>query len=93
MSLRAKNQQLGEDDFREWLSSLGLLSSSEDKPFRDQIRDGVLLCQLVNKIRPGSVDTVSSIRQPRHGLRSRACVVGCRFMFAYIACEHFHKFS
>ena len=59
MSVGKNYPQLCEDDFQEWLVSLSLLSSvAEEKPFREQIRDGVILCQLVNKIRPGSVETV-----------------------------------
>ena len=60
MSSGKNYPQLGEEEFQEWLTGLGLLSpGGEDRPFREQIRDGVLLCQLVNKIRPGSVDIVS----------------------------------
>lgn len=62
MSLSQSSAPLTEDDFREWLESLGLTipgEGREDQPFRDLIKDGVLLCQLVNKIRPGSVDIVS----------------------------------
>ncbi len=47
-------------ELREWLEGLGIsLLPEEDTPVREQLRDGILLCQLVNKIRPGSVDTVS----------------------------------
>ena len=62
MSAGKNYPQLCEEDFQEWLVCLSLLSSgSEEKPFRERIRDGVVLCQLANKIRPGSVETVSSI--------------------------------
>lgn len=63
MSLATKGAPLGEGEVREWLEQLSLLPSGEEessvRPLRELIRDGVLLCQLVNKIRPGSVDTVS----------------------------------
>ena len=63
MSLATKGAQLGEGDVRDWLEQLSLLPSPSSEeasvPVRELIRDGVLLCQLVNKIRPGSVDTVS----------------------------------
>lgn len=63
MSLATKGAQLGEGEIREWLEQLSLVSSGEEAsvPVRELIRDGVLLCQLVNKIRPGSVDTVSTV--------------------------------
>lgn len=63
MSFATKGHQLGEGDVRNWLEQLSLLPSPSGEeaslPVRKLIRDGVLLCQLVNKIRPGSVDTVS----------------------------------
>lgn len=47
-------------DLREWLEALGLtVEAEEERPLREQISDGVLLCQLVNRIKPGSVETVS----------------------------------
>jgi hypothetical protein len=48
-------------DLREWLQALGLeVEPAEDEgAVAEQLRDGVLLCHLVNKIRPGSVELVS----------------------------------
>ena len=56
---RGSAAQLGEEDCLEWLASLSLVPSGEGTPFRELIRDGVILCHLVNKIRPGSIETVS----------------------------------
>ena len=48
------------NDVREWLEALGLpLETEEVRPLAEQLRDGGLLCQLVNRIRPGSVENVS----------------------------------
>ena len=48
------------NDLREWLEALGLsLENEEVCPLLEQLRDGALLCQLVNRIRPGSVENVS----------------------------------
>ena len=56
-------------DVREWAQALGIeaASAAEDEAaVAEHLRDGVLLCHLVNKIRPGSVELVSSFpRQPR----------------------------
>lgn len=65
MSFATKGAQLGEGDVVEWLEQLSLLPSGslseEPLSLRELLRDGVLLCQLVNKIRPGSVETVSIV--------------------------------
>ena len=65
---------VGLPELKEWLLYLGLLDSSEqvsgvgdgngggggdgDGAFQNRLRDGIVLCQLVNKIRPGSIDNV-----------------------------------
>lgn len=67
MSSGSVVKTVGVREFQEWLVSLGLLEPSEvqgtergaeDFDVRDKLRDGVVLCHLVNKIRPGSVDNV-----------------------------------
>ena len=51
---------LGLNEIREWMEHLGLsVQPEQHRPFKEQLRDGILLCQLVNKIRPGSVEQVS----------------------------------
>ena len=48
-------------DLQEWCIAMGLEIEAEgERNFVNQLRDGVLLCQLVNKIRSGSVDVVRS---------------------------------
>lgn len=57
--LSGQGPTLGLNDVRDWMESLGLsLQPEQTLPLKDQLRDGVLLCQLVNKIRPGSVELV-----------------------------------
>ena len=64
MSVSKAPETLGLGEFREWLESLGLpLEAEEENPLQRQLGDGVLLCQLVNKIKPGSVDNVSTFRR------------------------------
>ncbi len=59
-SASTSTASLSLSELRAWLEALGVsLLPEEDTPVKEQLRDGVLLCQLVNKIRPGSVDTVS----------------------------------
>lgn len=48
-----------EAELHEWITTLGLSLDPEDS-LQEQLRDGILLCQLVNRIKPGSVDNVSS---------------------------------
>ena len=47
-------------DLQEWLLAMGLeVEGVDEATVADQLRDGVLLCQLVNKIKPSSVEVVS----------------------------------
>lgn len=60
MSASGSTSTLSLSDLREWLEALGLtLAPEDDTPLKEQLRDGILLCHLVNKIRPGSVESVS----------------------------------
>lgn len=45
-------------DLQEWLVAMGLEVEAE-ATVAEQLRDGVLLCQLINKIKSSSVDVVS----------------------------------
>ena len=71
MSSSSVVKTVGIPELLEWLVSLGLLEPSgehlserggngaaEDLDARQKLRDGVALCHLVNKIKPGSVDKV-----------------------------------
>ena len=63
MSVSKAPETLGLGEFREWLESLGLsLEAEEENPLQRQLGDGVLLCQLINKIKAGSVENVSIFR-------------------------------
>ena len=65
------------NDVREWLEALGLpIETEEARPLTEQLRDGALLCQLVNRIRPGSVENVS--KQLYSGFTNG---VFCTFLF------------
>lgn len=57
----SKTRQLTEDQLKTWLGELGInVTLNEDEDFQDGLRDGVVLCQLVNQVKPGSVDEVSA---------------------------------
>ena len=74
MSSGSVVKTVGVAELEEWLVSLGLLEPSEEPgterrnsgaaddfdvgTIREKLRDGVVLCHLVNKIKPGSVDKV-----------------------------------
>ena len=53
-------KRLGEQEVCEWMLQLGVLNPDEqNKEFRSQLRDGVVLCHLANRLHPGIVETVS----------------------------------
>jgi hypothetical protein len=57
-------RQLEEQELDQWIRSLGveLVNKPDDKDgFHDALRDGIVLCRLVNVIRPNSVDDVSGL--------------------------------
>lgn len=48
-------------EVEEWLDGLGLLPAGQEKesiPIQEKLKSGVILCQLVNMIKPGGVDIV-----------------------------------
>lgn len=54
---------LTEDQFKSWLSERGISVLSDHdaaSDFQDGLRDGVVLCQLVNQVKPGSIEDVSA---------------------------------
>lgn len=63
MSGGNKRESISLQDLHEWLGALGLEVEPEDeRPIADQLRDGVVLCQLVNRIKPNSVEVVGGGR-------------------------------
>lgn len=66
MSGGHKRESISLQDLQEWLGALGLEVEPEDeRPLPDQLRDGVVLCQLVNRIKPNSVEVVGGGRGRR----------------------------
>ena len=63
--------QLTESTLYEWMSSLGVSlagrgEGDSEETCRNGLRDGVALCHLVNKIKPGSVENVRTRCWPSH---------------------------
>lgn len=56
-------QTVDEAQIEQWMKELGvdIGPPDYDGSFRDALRDGIALCQLVNVIRPNSVDEVDRI--------------------------------
>lgn len=65
MSRGSVVRNLGLEEFEEWLEGLGVMPATPqtDKhtPLMERLKDGIFLCQLVNVVRPGSVEDVRSI--------------------------------
>lgn len=52
-------RSLGPEELEEWLLGLGVLPPTDrEMSIHDRLRDGIALCQLVNRVKPGSVDEV-----------------------------------
>ena len=53
---------LGPEELEEWLLGMGVLpplaEGDRETGIQLRLRDGVALCQLINRVRPGSVDEV-----------------------------------
>ena len=65
----SKRESISVQDLQEWLGALGLEVEPEDeRPLPDQLRDGVVLCQLVNRIKPNSVEVVGDGRGGREAM-------------------------
>ena len=61
MAASGQARRLDEQDLYEWMMQLGVSLRPEEQAgnFSSQLRDGVVLCHLVNRLRPGSVEDVS----------------------------------
>lgn len=69
---------------------MGLEIEAEDeRNFVDQLRDGVLLCQLVNKIKSGSVDVVRS--DPNYGYDPFSCTYQFQFVCATSLAPYYYS--
>jgi hypothetical protein len=63
--LAAKYDLALQDEVCAWAAGLGVvLASGSMDGFMDALKDGQKLCQLVNKIKPGSVRKVNKMKMP-----------------------------
>lgn len=60
-------KRLEEHELYEWMLQLGVPLNPDEQTgsFRSQLRDGVVLCHLVNRLHPGVVEKVSEGRRRR----------------------------
>ena len=67
-------------DLQEWFVAMGLEVEAEDKvSVAEQLRDGVLLCHLINRIKSNSVEVVSLVLSCC--LHLRICTVSDTYMY------------
>ncbi len=63
----SKAKQLTEAQLKAWMTELDVsIDTNEDVEFKDCLRDGVVLCLLVNQVKAGSVDEVSCDNPPMY---------------------------
>jgi hypothetical protein len=60
----AKSQGGAEAEVRAWVSEVRGESLAEGEPLGDQLKSGVILCGLVNKIKPGTIGKFSKSKMP-----------------------------
>ena len=46
------------EEIHDWLNNAGLLPERKDASFAELLKDGISLCRLINRIKPGSVTNV-----------------------------------
>ena len=60
------------EEIHDWLNNAGLLPEhNRDASFADLLKDGISLCRLINRIKPGSVVNVIKFQKPEN------CVLVC----------------
>lgn len=58
----AKRGDSAEKEAQAWIEAI--LGISFDAPFEEFLKDGIVLCNLINAIKPGSVSRINRMRQP-----------------------------
>lgn len=57
--LQAKNKEQ-EQEILDWIGQVLGETMPANVPYEDQLKDGVVLCNLINKISPGSVKKIQT---------------------------------
>ena len=71
-----KRESLSLADVQEWLCAMGFeVEAVDEGSVTEQLRDGVLLCQLVNRIKPNSVEVVRTCMLAKSTAGRHAAVV------------------
>ena len=74
----------------DWIESLTgvAVSATSDRHFRESLKDGTLLCQVLNIIRPGCITQVLSSQ-----IEDAFVVSTCQCRFAWLSCLPFDSFT
>ncbi|KAM7538582.1 hypothetical protein Aperf_G00000053549 [Anoplocephala perfoliata] len=57
--LEGKRDKEQEDQALEWIEAITGLKLDRSKPYEDILKDGVVLCKLINGVKPGSVKKIN----------------------------------
>ena len=60
----ADDLQEDEDEARAWIEAVTQLQKPDDESFEQWLRSGVVLCTLLNALKPGSIKKISTSTMP-----------------------------
>ena len=73
LQLQSKYDPQKEAELRSWIEGLTGLSIGPD--FQKGLKDGIILCTLMNKLQPGSIPKISRSMQKWHQLENLSSVI------------------
>ena len=63
-SVEVEDKMSSVEEIHDWLNALGLLPEHDvDAVLGNLLKDGISLCRLVNRLKPGTVTNVSQVSQ------------------------------
>lgn len=64
MQIQGKRDPAQEEQVKQWIEAVIGEKFNAAKSFEENLKDGIILCKLINKIRPGSVKKIQESTMP-----------------------------